>query len=169
MTTPTSPKATKTDFNNLTGDNLTEIIKYLNPHDEENKFLRGQIKEYEKMKALMKKVLEKEYTFSGSAISRHFPHGHGTFKRRFAKKTIAPLTHEDISNIYGAFRKTGKDLKERTAISVKRRKEIAERAKVKYEKEKKHNEEWLQELKREYEIWTEKAKKGEELMKLIEK
>ena len=65
MTTETP----NTTFNDLKEDNITEIVKYLHPHEKENKRLKKELKIYEelfeKMDAFMKAEYDLDITTSG--------------------------------------------------------------------------------------------------------
>ena len=50
-----------TNFNDLKGDNITEIVKYLHPHTEENKRLREELKVYDEMYKTIKNLIGLEF------------------------------------------------------------------------------------------------------------
>jgi hypothetical protein len=85
------------NFNDLKGDNITEIIKYLHPHTEENERLKKELIKYMDFEQKVKQMIESEYHFS-------LPHrvicGDGEVRRVFTRKKIADEeTHKNLFDI----------------------------------------------------------------------
>jgi len=87
-----------TNFNDLKGDNITEIISYLHPHTEENERLKKELIKYMDFEQKVKQMIESEYNFT----VRNDLWGDRDFvKRNFTRKTIADEeTHKNLFDIY---------------------------------------------------------------------
>ena len=80
------------NFNDLKGDNLTEIISYLHPHTEENKRLKEELIKYMDFEQKVKQIIDTEYEHNSVDLLS---------KRRFTRKTIAnEETHKNILDIW---------------------------------------------------------------------
>ena len=82
------------NFNNLKGDNLTEIVSYLHPHTEENKRLKEELKKYMNFEKQVKSFLEQEYVFCDTKEREYY-------KRKHTKKTLTQQTDDDLHKLMG--------------------------------------------------------------------
>ena len=81
------------NFNDLKGDNLTEIVSYLHPHTEENKRLKEELKKYMEFEKWVKQFIEREYEREDLT---DIPH-----KRKFPRKKIeSENTHKNLLDIH---------------------------------------------------------------------
>jgi len=81
------------NFNDLKGDNLTEIISYLHPHTEENKRLKEELKKYMEFEKWVIQFIEREYEREDLT---DIPH-----KRKFPRKKIeSEETHKNLLDIH---------------------------------------------------------------------
>ena len=82
------------NFNDLKGDNLTEIVSYLHPHTEENKRLKGELKKYMEFEKCVKQFIDREYEREDLT---DIPH-----KRKFPRKKIklSGIEFEEIEYVF---------------------------------------------------------------------
>jgi hypothetical protein len=78
------------NFNDLKGDNITEIIKYLNPNTEENKKLKKELTIYRELFKNVKDLMEKEYEEKD---------WHTVWRRKNIKRKISKNSSQILTNI----------------------------------------------------------------------
>ena len=99
-----------TNFNDLKGDNITEIVKYLHPHTEENKRLKEELKVYDEMFKTIKTLIGLEFGFQVKGKN---------WRRRSIKRCVEAASVEALNKLGEIMPKCRAEKKHQLEISIR--------------------------------------------------